>query len=227
MQKRVVSLWFERLPSERVLRARPVDAPFVLTYHQQNTDRIYCLNDEAEKAGLHRGMGFSDARAFCRDLQSRPADPHADARFLHALARWSKRYCPWVGLEGRDGLAMNIAGSAHLFGGEDAMLEDMRLRLARSGIGARIGLADTRGAAWAMAHFGKEYISTERRLGALPIAALRLDDRIVPRFNVLACAILLILSRCLAPPFRAVLALMCCCASIRLWVCGFPVALGC
>lgn len=177
MRKRVVSLWFERLPSERVLRARPVDAPFALTHHQKNTDRIYCLNPEAEKAGLHRGMGFSDARAFCRDLQSRPADTKADARFLHMLARWSKRYCPWVGLEGRDGLALNIAGSAHLFGGEEAMLDDMRLRLSRSGIGARIGLADTRGAAWAMAHYGRGGICTQPRLAALPIAALRLDEK--------------------------------------------------
>ncbi len=175
MQKRVVSLWFERLPSERVLRARPIDTPFVLTHHQQNTDRIYCLNAEAEKAGLHRGMGFSDARAFCRDLQSRPADLKADTQFLHTLARWSKRYCPWVGLEGCDGLALNIAGSAHLFGGEEAMLDDMRLRLVRSGIGVRVGLGDTRGAAWAMAHFGEGGIATERRLAALPIAALRLD----------------------------------------------------
>tara|TARA_R110002051_G_scaffold76595_1_gene139993 strand:- start:5836 stop:7272 length:1437 start_codon:yes stop_codon:yes gene_type:complete len=170
-------LWFERLPSERVLRANPVDAPFALTFHQKNINRIYCLNLEAEKAGLHRGMGFSDARAFCRDLQSRPANLKADQQFLYALARWSKRYCPWVGLEGRDGLVLNISGSAHLFGGEKAMLDDIRLRLARSGIGVRIGVADTRGAAWAMAHFGNGGIGTEHRLVTLPIAALRLEEK--------------------------------------------------
>ncbi|PRY74524.1 protein ImuB [Yoonia maritima] len=177
MQKRVVSLWFEKLPSERVLRAHPTDAPFALTHHQKNTDRIYCLNTEAEKAGLHRGMGFSDARAFCRDLQSRPADLNADERFLHMLARWSKRYCPWVGLEGRDGLSLNITGSAHLFGGEGPLLDDMRLRLTRSGISARIGLADTRGAAWGMAHYGAGGVCTQPRLASLPIAALRLDEK--------------------------------------------------
>lgn len=177
MRKRVVSLWFERLPSERVLRARPVDAPFALTHHQKNTDRIYCLNPEAEKAGLHRDMSFSDARAFCRDLQTCPADLNADAHFLHMLARWSKRYCPWVGLEGRDGLALNITGSAHLFGGEEALLDDMHLRLGRSRIGARIGLGDTRGAAWAMAHFGDDRICTQPRLAVLPIAALRLEGK--------------------------------------------------
>ena len=170
-------MWFPRLPSERVLRAHPVDAPFALTLHQSNTDRIYCLNPLAEKTGLHRGMGLSDARAFCRDLQSRPADPEADQQFLHVLARWATRYCPWVGLEGDDGLVLDITGSAHLFGGESAMLDDMRLRLARAGIGVRFGLADTRGAAWAMAHFGKDVTCTQTRLVALPVAALRLGGK--------------------------------------------------
>lgn len=176
MQKRIVSLWFPRLPSERVLRARTVDAPFALTLHQNNTDRIYCLNAQAEKVGLYRGMGFSDARAFCRDLQSHSADLNADQQFLRTLARWAKRYCPWVGLEGGDGLVLNIAGSAHLFGGEDAMLNDMRLRLARSGISTRVGLADTRGAAWAIAHFGGNITSGETQIPALPVAALRLEE---------------------------------------------------
>ncbi len=170
-------MWFPRLPSERVLRARPIDAPFALTLHEKNTDRIYCLNAEAEKAGLHRGMGFSDARAFCHDLQSQPADIKADGRFLRTLARWSTRYCPWVGLEGRDGLVLNIAGAAHLFGGEVALLDDMRLRLARARIEARIGLADTRGTAWAMAHFSQGGVGTPPRLAALPIAALRLEEK--------------------------------------------------
>jgi protein ImuB len=180
MQKRVASLWFQRLPSDRVLRARPVDAPFALILHQNNTDRLYCLNQQAKKQGLHRGMGFSDARAFCPDLQSHPADMKADQRFLHILARWAKRYCPWVGLDGADGLMLNIAGSAHLFGGEAAMLDDMRIRLARAEVNVRIGLADTRGAAWALAHFGEGIAGsgeTQERIVSLPVAALRLSDK--------------------------------------------------
>ncbi len=168
-------MWFPRLPSERVLRARPIDGPFALTHHQANTERIYCLNAQAERAGLHRGMGFSDARAFCRDLQSRPANVRSDQRFLHSLARWSQRYCPWVGLDGDDGLVLNIAGSAHLFGGESAMLGDMRHRLARTGLSARLGVADTRGAAWAFAHFSAD--QTGARLRDLPVAALRLEAK--------------------------------------------------
>lgn len=180
MRKRVVSLWFPRLPSDRVLRARPVDAPFALTHRQQNTERLYCLNRQAERQGLHRGMGFSDARAFCRELQSRPATPKADQHFQHMLARWAKRYCPWVGLEGTDGLVMNIAGSAHLFGGEAAMLDDMRHRLLRARLDVRVGLADTRGGAWALAHFDEGMAKpdqTEAQIARLPIGALRLEEK--------------------------------------------------
>jgi protein ImuB len=177
MRKRVVSMWFPRLPSDRVLRARAqVSAndnyPFVLTHHEKNTDRIYCLNQAAEAQGLHRGMGVSDARAYCPELQSQPADTLADARFLQMLARWSKRYCPWVGLDGADGLLLNIAGSAHLFGGEAEMLDDIRHRLARAGLNGHIAAANTRGAAWALSHYGHAATDDIR---TLPVAALRLE----------------------------------------------------
>ncbi len=168
-------IWFPRLASDRVLRARPVDGPFALTLRESNTERIYCLNAQAERLGLHRGMSFADARAFCPDLVSRPARPDLDARFLAALRRWATRYCPWVGREGVDGLVLDVTGSAHLWGGEAEMLADMRAGAARAGLTIRLGIAETRGAAWAFAHYGKG----EDGLAGLPVAALRLDDKVV------------------------------------------------
>ncbi len=126
-------------------------------------------------------MGYSDARAFCPDLQSHPANLQEDARFQRVLARWAKRYCPWVGLEGEDGLVLNITGSAHLFGGEEAMLHDMRARLSRAGFLSRIGLADTRGAAWALAHHAPGIAPPGQSLqaiAALPVMALRLKETV-------------------------------------------------
>lgn len=180
IQRRVVSLWFPRLASERVLRVRPIDGPFALTLLQSNANRIYCLNAQAERQGLHRGMSFADARAFCPDLQSRPADQAGDRQFLQVLRRWATRYCPWVGFEGHDGLVLDITGSAHIFGGEAAMLADMRARMARAGFSAQIGLADTRGAAWALAHYAEGVAEAGDMLGALaslPVEALRLDEK--------------------------------------------------
>lgn len=179
IQRRVVSLWFPRLASDRVLRQCQIEGPFVLTLKQQNASRIYCLNAAATKQGLHQDMPYADARAFCPSLQSRVAQPEQDQQFLHTLRRWATRYCPWVGLEDKNGLVMDVTGSTHLFGGEAAMLTDMRLRLMRAGLSVRIGLADTRGAAWALAHYDEGIAPNGAALAALtalPVAALRIED---------------------------------------------------
>lgn len=173
-------MWFPRLASDRALRARPVDGPFALTITRANADRIHCLNTQAEAQGLHRGMAFSDARAFCPGLHSRPADPAGDAVFLRMLARWAGRYCPWVGLEGGDGLVLDVTGSTHLWGSEVLMLADIEARLTRAGLSVRIGLADTRGAAWALAHHGGGVAApgeTLARMAPLPVTALRLAEK--------------------------------------------------
>jgi protein ImuB len=175
-------MWFPRLASDRILRARPVDGAFAIVRRDGNTNRLSCLNPAAERAGLNRGMVLADAQAFCPDLLTRPADVPGDARFLAALRRWATRYCPWVGIDGADGLVLDITGSAHLWGGETAMLTDMHQRLARAGLFVRLGLADTRGAAWALARHG-EGVAQPGAAGAalapLPVAALRLEDATV------------------------------------------------
>ena len=124
-------------------------------------------------------MPFSDARAFCPELHSQPADPHADQRFLLTLRRWATRYCPWVGLEGEDGLTLDVTGSTHLFGDEATMIADMQQRLGRAGISARLGLGISRGAAWALAHYGDDPTPKDMQaaLAALPVAALRIDHK--------------------------------------------------
>ncbi|MEQ9695002.1 DNA polymerase Y family protein [Shimia sp. SDUM112013] len=180
MQRRIVSLWFPRLSSDRMQRLQPVEGPFVLTERQSNAERVACLNTEAEAKGLSRGMGFSDARAYCPDVRSAPVDRLQDQRFLAALLRWARKYSPWVGFEGDNGLVLDITGVAHLFGGEAGMLADMRMRLLRARLEVRIGLADTRGAAWALARFGEGVApegDTGGALADLPVAALRLDSK--------------------------------------------------
>ena len=182
MQRRVASLWFPRFASDRALRLRPVGGPFALTIRQDNTNRIHCLNAAAEIQGLYCGMAFSDARALCPDLQSRTADPAGDRHFLGSLRRWATRYCPWVGFEGSDGLVMDITGSTHLTGGEAAMVDDLHQRLSRAGLTVRIGLGDTRGAAWALARHGNGIAvagAALDALGPLPVAGLRLDNETV------------------------------------------------
>jgi len=181
-QRRVVSLWFPRLASDRVLRCYPLDGPFALTLKQKNANRLYCLNAEASHQGLGQGMPYADARAFCPSLKTAVANPLKDEHFLHVLRRWATKYCPWVGIEGQSGLVLDVSGSAHLFGGEERMLSDMKTRLMRAGLSVQIGMADTRGAAWALAHYSEGLAQPGDALLALqnvPIAALRLNEKTV------------------------------------------------
>lgn len=180
MHRRIVSLWFPRLASDRILRINPVEAPFAVTHYEKNTKRIYCLNHQAIQQGLAKGMGLSDAHALCPDLRTTPADFHADHHFLHALLRWADRYCPWVGFDGNDGLLLDVTGSTHLFGGEEEMLQDIHKHLSYFRLHVRSGLAGTRGAAWAISRYNSRGIVPPGHLkvvlSPLPVAALRLDE---------------------------------------------------
>lgn len=160
---------------------RPVEGPFALTWKANNTERIYCLNRAAERLGLSRDMSFVDARAFCPELISQPARPDQDARFLTALRRWATRYCPWVGREGEDGLVLDVTGATHLFGGPEAMLADMKTRAARAGMELSLGCAQTRGAAWALAHYSNDPL--QNSLDPLPVAALRINEKTVTKLQ--------------------------------------------
>ena len=179
MGKRVLSVWFPRLASERVLRRWPQAGAFALSLRLGNADHLHCLNPAAEAVGLARGMALADARAICRSLATHPADLGRDAAFLTALSRWAGRYSPWVARDGADGLVAEITGAAHLFGGEAGLCADMAGRLARAGISATISIADTRGAAHALARHGGGVAAEGQALaaiGRLPIAALRVDQ---------------------------------------------------
>ncbi len=122
--------------------------------------RLSAVTLAARKAGLAPGQTLADARALVPDIAVHDADPAGDAETLTRIADWCTRYTPWTapsGLEigGAAGIWLDVSGCAHLFGGEAAMLDDMIERLAATGYTARVGLADTVGAAWATARFGQ------------------------------------------------------------------------
>lgn len=181
MTRRILSIWCPSFGVDLSLRRAPVGGALALVGKERGADRLVCVNRAAQVQGLTAGMTLADARALCPDLLTRPDDPLAQAQGLAALRRWALRYCPWVAEDGADGLVLDITGAAHLIGGEDALLTDLAARLARMGLAARLALADTRGAAWAVAHFGPGGIVTDTRaaLMPLPLAALRLAPDIV------------------------------------------------
>lgn len=163
----------------------PPEAPFALVERGVHGLTLSALNASARKAGLAREQSHADACAILPDLASAPAEPERDREALRRLALWAERFSPCVALDtlmpGREGLFLDMTAAAHLFGGEAALLGDMRRRLARAGIPARIAIADTPAAAWAAARFfgASEVIvpagETREALASMPVAALRLD----------------------------------------------------
>lgn len=127
-------------------------------------------------------MPVADARARLPMLRVADAEPAACAQTLAALAGWCTRYTPWTAANSPDGVFLDVTGCAHLFGGEAALLADLSGRLEGFGLEARAALAETLGAAWAMARFGDgdavEIVlpgATRAALTPLPVAALRLS----------------------------------------------------
>jgi len=142
--------------------------------------------DECARAlGLSAGQKAADALALVPDLVTADHDPAADRAALEALSDWCVRFSPAVAIDGEDGLFLDITGTDHLWGGEAAMLADLVARLARWGVPARAAIADTAGAAWALARFGPQGGENlaiappggqRAAIEDLPVAALRLED---------------------------------------------------
>jgi protein ImuB len=153
--RRILSLWFPRLGAERVLRlARgSLSGPLAIVEEVSNTQVISALNIEAEAEGLQRGQGLRDAHAVCAELIVRSRNPPVEAAFLAALRRWAGQFSPWVAEEPPEGLALDLTGCAHLFGGEEALLQRIEEDCSTMGLSLQMGLGDSLGAAWALARF--------------------------------------------------------------------------
>ena len=153
--KRILSLWFPRLAAERILRRRRDALPqaFAIVGDVNGAQVLMSLNAEAEAAGLSLGQPLRDATAIWPDLVTHPADPAGEAQFLTVLRRWAGKFSPWVAEEPPASLVIDLTGCAHLFGGEVALLREVEQDCADLGLTFRAGLADTPGAAWALARY--------------------------------------------------------------------------
>jgi protein ImuB len=165
---------------------------------------------EAIQAGIRMGMPLGEARSLLPGTARSPsmggsrrqspkpffhrADPAADRARLQQLALHCQRYSALVGLEegeAPESLWLDLAGNELLFGGERSLLDAVRADLAQQGFQARIAIADTWGAAWAVSHFDP---SADRvvppgqhaeALAPLPVTALRVPTAAVELLQTL------------------------------------------
>lgn len=176
--------------------------------------RLSALNAHARAAGLSVHMRLADARALIPDLITTGIDPDADRKLIEQLASWCDRYTPWVAIDplgaalaeldatlvcsaggfgGDAGLLLDVTGCGHLFGdgekGERALMADLVQRLTRHDFTCRAAMADTAGAAWALARYAEKQADLycppngqRDALATLPVDGLRLDWPILETF---------------------------------------------
>ena len=140
----------------------------------------------ARALGVHPGLALAQAQAQVPGLVIAEHEPIEDAAALQRIALWAmRRYSPLVAVDAVNGFWIDATGVAHLFGGEAALLKDMAQRLRRAGANVRAAIADTAGAAWALARFGGagRVVSAPGEgssdLEALPLASLRLSAEMI------------------------------------------------
>ncbi|MBO9454629.1 DNA polymerase Y family protein [Paracoccus sp. R12_1] len=172
---RVISVFLPMWPLDRLRRQddSPSDRPLVLAGRIGNRRVLTAVDAGAAGLGLAAGMPVSKAQALVPDLRIEAGNPQADLASLERLAFWVlQRIAPIVAVDPPDGIVIDSTGADHLHGGEEALLEALTGRLALSAVTARTAVADTWGAAHALARFGGD-------LAQMPPEALRLPSATV------------------------------------------------
>jgi protein ImuB len=168
------------------------DTPLVTVAKVKGAYRLAAIDLTAARLGLKVGTALADARAMYPRLAIHDADPAAEADTLLALVDWCRLFTPLAALDAPDGAMLDISGAAHLFGGEAALLDTMTQRLQAQGFTARAAIAGSPGAAWALARYGGTRrlipadaleIHRTKVFAAMPLAALRLDERAIAQFG--------------------------------------------
>jgi protein ImuB len=176
--RRIVALWFPRLATDRFKRrcASPEAPPLVVVEKAQNALRLAALDRKASALGLSIGQPLANARAMLPALKVMAANAPADLKLLERIADWCERFTPFVALQPPRSLLLDVTGAAHLFGGEEALLGEIREKLRKQGFIVRGALAASALAAHALARYRDGAIAPPGKDGEiiapLPVEAL-------------------------------------------------------
>ncbi|WP_348685121.1 DNA polymerase Y family protein [Brevundimonas aurantiaca] len=184
--RRYLAVWFPLLPTDRLRREKrgsdaTAEPATVLVEKVKGALRLAAANGSALALGLSPGMTLADARARAPNIRVAPHRPEADTALLRRVLLDFGRFTPMAATDGPDGLALDVTGCAHLFGGEEGLVRAVAARAEGVGLATRLALAGTPEAARALARFGRGGIyqgaAQNQALRRLPVAALELSDK--------------------------------------------------
>jgi len=121
-------LWLAlRLPGLSLQALGNTAGPATVYQQQRGRPILLACNRNARSLGVHAGMSLNAARALCPDIHARPRQPEQEQALLRRLAGWSGQFSAWVHLpkpvSEQAGLLLEVAGSLHLFGGRQRLLD--------------------------------------------------------------------------------------------------------
>jgi protein ImuB len=193
--RRILCLHLPYLSTQRARHAaaQAVEpaCPLVLTRPVGSSLVVEQVCPRARRLGLRPGLSLAQAQALAPQLSVLPYDPQRDQAALERLARWALRFSPLVEPVTPDALLVDITGCQRLFGSEENIARQAVSGLAQQGFGARAAIADTIGAAYALAVAGDKPLSvapvrqTCAYLAPLPPEALRIDPRVSEQLDAL------------------------------------------
>ncbi len=153
----------------------------------------------AARCGVRIGTPLPLARAMAPGAHVEAFDPVRDCRALYRLAVWCLRFSPLVALDSElfnartagllsgvsplhYGITLDMTGTRRLHGDTRAFASSFRALMSSS---ARIAVAPTLGAAWALSRYGAPDVpsvvssrdSIPQAISLLPVQALRVDHK--------------------------------------------------
>lgn len=173
---RVMCVHFPHWGLQRIWRHRPElrGKPLAITRPVANKgSKVIACCPAAVRHGVRPGMVHAEALAMLPSLTCMAEDLDGDRDLLTEGAEWAQRFSPIVGLEeaiAPTSLFIDTTGCAACFGGEDALLRKACEEFNANGWTTMIALADTIGAAWALAHYvGRRHLQLAIDNYQLPI----------------------------------------------------------
>ncbi len=123
-----------------------------------NRQIVLAVSVAAAQRGIKPGMTLAQARALHAQVKHVEHEPHRDSMALEALARWMMRFSPCVSLIQQEqaqpeGIWLDLTGTERLFGPAERIHQTIEASLRRWSVTARLAIAPTPGAAWAMTFY--------------------------------------------------------------------------
>ena len=168
-----------------------MERPLVLTQQRGGALHVARVCPVAESLGLRPGTTLAEAQAHAPGLVALPHEPHADQACLGRMARWAERFSPTVEAVAPDTLLLEVGGCARLFRGEENLARQAVAGLRQQGFFAVGAVADTIGAAYALATMSEQEVlvapegQASAFLAGLPPASLRIDAATAEQLDAL------------------------------------------